>query len=243
MNRISLAVSHVLLAGIIFSEWSRPALASDEVSHGARLYAASGAEKRSKSQSNRKKTDIKKKKPEETTGRKPSISRENSSPRLRAGAYGQIVAGAKNGPTPGVYGVGGSTGYRLKPGFEMEANFSYFAYGLNYAEFDILVDITSIALNADGIFLMPISSGINIRGRGGLGIHNTSVKAKGSVVEESGATSESVTSVAINLGGGLEFNFGKYFLATEVRKPVLLSKTQTVGSNLVQLTAEAGLRF
>ena len=156
---------------------------------------------------------------------------------------GQIVMGPKDAPKPGVYGFGGSAGYRLSSSLEAEAGLSYFSYGLNYADFETLVDITDIAINADAIFLIPVSSMVKLRGRGGAGMHNTKVTVSGGLAEDAGAKGESATSLAINLGGGFELNFGNVYMAGEVRKPILMGKTETMGGNLMQLTGEAGLRF
>lgn len=197
-----------------------------------RLYAAADTEESPKRKSAGKKT-----------GKKTAGKKRDTKQKMRVGAMGQIVTGPKNGPKPGVYGFGGSVGYRLMPTMEAEVGLSYFAYGLNYADFDILVDITDVAFNADGIFLLPVSSGINLRGRGGVGMHNFSVKVSGTPVEGAVATNESVSALAINLGGGLELGFGSFYLAGEIRKPILFSKTEAVGGNLLQLTGEAGMRF
>jgi hypothetical protein len=242
MRRTKAIASAAMLTWAVAGAFTGTARAQDhDTPETIRLYAAADTGESSKGKSAGKKTG--KKKPEGESGKKTAGKKRGPKQKMRVGAMGQIVTGPKNGPKPGVYGFGGSVGYRLMPTIEAEVGLSYFSYGLNYADFEILVDITDIAFNADGIFLLPVSSGLNLRGRGGVGMHNTSAKVTGTLVDDAGTASESVTSLAINLGGGLEINFGAFYLAGEIRKPVLFSKTEAVGGNLLQLTGEAGMRF
>jgi hypothetical protein len=223
-----------MLATMVTAMMTGVARAADTETASMPLYASA-----------EKKSPAKGEKPAKKKGDKTSATKKSagSKSKLRVGAMGQIVTGPQDAPKPGIFGFGGSAGYRLSPTLEAEAGLSYFAYGLNYADFETLVDISDVAINADAILLMPVSSTIKLRGRGGAGMHNTKVTVSGQFASEAGAGSESVTSLAINLGGGLELNFGSFYLAGEIRKPILLSQTKSMGGNLMQLTGEAGIRF
>ena len=173
-------------------------------------------------------------------GKKPA-QKKAAGPKLRVDGIGVLAMGMKDAPSPGVFGFGGAVAYRLRRNIEVEGSLISFGYILDYADANTTVEISDMAINADGIYRMPLSSTFVLRGRGGAGMNIVSVKAAGDFVDE--FTSSSKNSFALNLGGGVEMNFGKFFIAAEIRKPILLTSIEAMGDISMLMCGEAGMRF
>ncbi len=173
-------------------------------------------------------------------GKKPA-QKKAAGPKLRVDGIGVLAMGMKDAPSPGVFGFGGAVAYRLRRNIEVEGSLISFGYILDYADANTTVEISDMAINADGIYRMPLSSTFAVRGRGGAGMNIVSVKAAGDFADE--FTSPSKNLFALNLGGGVEMNFGKFFIAAEIRKPILLTSIEAMGNISILLCGEAGMRF
>jgi len=163
--------------------------------------------------------------------------------KLRAGGIGLLATGMKDAPSPGVFGFGGAFGYSLSRSLEVEASLLSFGYILDYADYDTTVEISDMALGGDGIYRIPLSSSISLRGRGGLGMHMMAAKVSGTLANSGEIKLESKNILAVNIGGGLEMNFGSFYVAGDIRKPVLLGKLETVKDISIIACGEAGMRF
>ncbi len=179
---------------------------------------------------------------EAKTGKHPARKKKAGS-KIRIGGLGFIAMGMKDAPSPGVYGFGGSAGYRILRNIELEASLTSFGYVLDYADVNTTLTISDMAINGDGIYRLPLSSLIALRVRGGAGMNIIKVVTTGDLATDPSFAAGSVNSFAINLGGGLEMNFGRFFIAAEVRKPTLLTKVATMGGISMLLCGEAGMRF
>ncbi len=149
--------------------------------------------------------------------------------KMRAGGIGLLATGMKDAPSPGVFGFGGAFGYSLSRSLEIEASLLSFGYILDYADYDTTVEISDTALGADGIYRIPLSASMSLRGRGGLGMHMMAAKVSGTL--------------AINIGGGLEMSFGRFYIAGDIRKPVMMDKLESVKDISIIACGEAGMRF
>ncbi|NDE16993.1 hypothetical protein EBZ80_18895 [bacterium] len=163
--------------------------------------------------------------------------------KLRAGGIGLLATGMKDAPSPGVFGFGGAFGYSLSRSLEVEASLLSFGYILDYADYDTTVEISDMALGGDGIYRIPLSSSMSLRGRGGLGMHMMAAKVSGTLANSGEIKAESKNILAVNIGGGLELNFGSFYVAGDIRKPVLLGKLETVKGISIIACGEAGMRF
>jgi hypothetical protein len=163
--------------------------------------------------------------------------------KMRAAGIGLIATGMKDAPSPGVFGFGGAFAYGLSRSLEVEASLLSFGYILDYADFDTTVEITDTALGADGIYRMPLSPSMALRGRGGLGMHMMSAKVSGTLASTGEIKAESKSILAINIGGGLEIGFGRFYIAADIRKPVLMDKLESVNDVSIIACGEAGMRF
>lgn len=175
-------------------------------------------------------------------GKKPA-QKKAAGPKIRVDGIGVLAMGMKDAPTPGVFGFGGAAAYRILRNIEVEASLISFGYILDYADANTTVEISDMAINADGIYRMPLSSTLALRGRGGAGMNIVSVKATGDYATSTEFASASKNSFALNLGGGVEMNFGKFFIAAEIRKPILLTSIDAMGDISMLLCGEAGMRF
>ena len=174
---------------------------------------------------------------------KKSGQKKAAGPKIRVSGLGVLAMGMKDAPTPGVFGFGGSASYRILRNIEVEASLISFGYILDYADANTTVEISDMAINADGIYRRPLSSTFALRGRGGAGMNIVSVKAAGDFATSTEFDSPSKNSFALNLGGGVEMNFGKFFIAAEIRKPILLTSIEAMGDISMLMCGEAGMRF
>jgi hypothetical protein len=175
-------------------------------------------------------------------GKKPT-QKKASGPKIRVDGIGVLAMGMKDAPSPGVFGFGGAVAYRLRRNIEVEGSLISFGYILDYADANTTVEISDMAINADGIYRMPLSSTFALRGRGGAGMNIVSVKVAGDLADSTEFASASKNLFALNLGGGVEMNFGKFFVAAEIRKPILLTSVEAMGDISILLCGEAGMRF
>ena len=174
---------------------------------------------------------------------KKTPRKKSAGPKLRVDGIGVLAMGMKDAPSPGVFGFGGAVAYRLLRNIEIEGSLISFGYILDYADANTTIEISNMAVNADGIYRKPLSSTFALRGRGGAGMNTVSVKAAGDFATSPEFASASKNSFALNLGGGLEMNFGKFFIAAEIRKPILLTSIEAMGDISMLLCGEAGMRF
>ena len=168
--------------------------------------------------------------------------KKSAAPKMRVSAGGFIASGMTDAPSA-VFGFGGGFAYRILRNIEAEASLTSFGYILDYAAVTTTVEITDMAINADGIYRIPLTPNIHLRGRGGAGMHIFSAKVAGEGSRSSGLTSQSKNILAINLGGGLEMSFGNFFIAADIRKPILMEKLEAVGDISFLICGEAGMRF
>ena len=163
--------------------------------------------------------------------------------KMRAGGIGLLATGMKDAPSPGVFGFGGAFGYSLSRSLEIEASLLSFGYILDYADYDTTVEISDTALGADGIYRIPLSASMSLRGRGGLGMHMMAAKVSGTLASSGELKAESKSILAINIGGGLEMSFGRFYIAGDIRKPVMMDKLESVKDISIIACGEAGMRF
>ena len=168
--------------------------------------------------------------------------KKSAAPKIRVSAGGFIASGMTDAPSA-VFGFGGGFAYRILRNIEAEASLTSFGYILDYAAAVTTLEITDMAINADGIYRIPLTPNIHLRGRGGAGMHIFSAKVTGEGSRSSGLTSQSKNILAINLGGGLEMSFGNFFIAADIRKPILMEKIETVGDISFLMCGEVGMRF